>query len=228
MTWQGPQPLHNPLGVARLGQIYSRTSAFYDSLVAEKQAAAKLVAIEALARQLGERFLEIGVGTGWAFGRIIASTNAENAYALDVAEGMLQVARDALMGEHGVVASLLLGDARALPFPKASFDCILSSYTFDVLPEPDIAPAIAEMKRVLRPGGRAIIVNLTDATDGSGDGEAMIEDWKRRYVIDPEYFGGARPLQLSEMLQAGGFDRLSRRYVGPDWPSEVLLSFRPR
>ena len=68
-TWRGPVPLPNPLDVARLGEIYSRTAAFYDEIVAQKQAAAKLAAIESLARRPGERFVEVGVGTAWAFGR---------------------------------------------------------------------------------------------------------------------------------------------------------------
>jgi hypothetical protein len=55
----------------------------------------------------------------------------------------------------------------------------------------------------------------------------MIEDWKRRYAADPEAFGGARPLQLSSMLAAHGFEPVHRTYVGPDWPSEVLLAMRP-
>ena len=227
-TWRGPQPLTNPLDVARLGEIYSRTAAFYDGIVAEKQAAAKLTAIDLLARRPGERFVEVGVGTAWAFGRVLRATGATNACGLDVALGMLEVARDALETAHGIEdATLLLGDGRALPFGDASIDCMLNTYTFEVLAQDDIPPLLHETLRVLRPGGRVVIVNLTDLTDGSAADEAMIEDWKRRYADDPEFFGGARPLQLQSMLEANGFERVTRRYVGPDWPSEVLLAFRP-
>ena len=219
--------MHNPLDVARLGEIYSRTAAFYDGVVAAKQAAAKLKAIEVLARKPGERFLEVGAGTAWAFARVIEASGAANSYALDVAAGMLEVARDVL-AEHGVVApALLLGDGRHLPFPDASIDCVLNTYTFEVLGEADIAPALLETMRVLRPGGRVVIVNLTDATNGNAEDEAMIGDWKARYEADPEFFGGARPLQLSPMLAAHGFESIMRAYVGSDWPSEVLAGRRP-
>jgi ubiquinone/menaquinone biosynthesis C-methylase UbiE len=228
--WRGPRPLANPLTVTRLSEIYSRTAAFYDGLVAEKQAPAKLAAIEILARRRHERFVEIGAGTGWAFQRIIQASGPEHAYASDVASGMLDVASDALSDSavgQGIYASLILADGRSLPFTDASIDCLLNTYTFEVMAEPDIAAMLDDMLRVLVPGGRAVIVNLTDATDGGAEDEAMILDWKSRYALDPEFFGGARPLQLSEMLLARGFEPVTRRYVGPDWPSEVLLAFRP-
>jgi demethylmenaquinone methyltransferase/2-methoxy-6-polyprenyl-1,4-benzoquinol methylase len=216
------------LDVARLGEIYSRTAAFYDATVAAQQASAKLAAIEVLARRRGERFVEVGVGTGWAFGRILAASGVAHACGLDVAAGMLAVALDVLASEHGIEdAPLVLGDARHLPFADASLDCVLNTYTFEVLPEEDISPVLRETLRVLRPGGRIVIVNLTDLTDGSPEAESMIEDWTRRYAADPEAFGGARPLQLRSMLEAHGFERVTRRYVGPDWPSEVLVAYRP-
>ena len=225
--WHGPKPLHNPLDVARLGEIYSRTAAFYDEIVAARQARAKLKAIEVLARRRGEAFLEVGAGTAWAFARIVAGSGLEQAYALDVATGMLDVARDVL-GQQGTLApSLLLGDGRYLPFPDGRLDCLLNTYTFEVLSEDDIPPLLRETMRVLRPGGRTVIVNLTDATDGGAEDEAMIADWKARYEADPEFFGGARPLQLESMLREHGFEPVTRTYVGPDWPSEVLLAFRP-
>jgi ubiquinone/menaquinone biosynthesis C-methylase UbiE len=219
--WQGAPPLPNPIDVPRLGQIYSRTAAFYDGLVAEHQARAKLTAIELMARHPGERFLEVGVGTAWAFERVLAATGATDSYGIDVAEGMLTVARERL-GKSA--CALALADGRALPFPDASFDCILNTYTFEVLPESDIGPVIDECLRVLRPGGRLVAVDLTE---GEGEDAAMIEDWKRRYADDPEFFGGARPVLLQPMLESHGFERVTRRYVGLDWPSEVLLALKP-
>jgi ubiquinone/menaquinone biosynthesis C-methylase UbiE len=227
-AWSGPRPLRNPLSVERLGEIYSRTAAFYDDLVAAQQSSAKLHAIEMLARQPGERFLELGCGTGWALRRVIEASGVECAFGLDIAAGMLTVARDAVAQRDAAGRpGLLLGDARALPISSASIDCLLSSYTLEVLPVEIIPVVLQEVMRVLRPGGRAVIVNLTDQTDDDEAGSAMIDDWKQRYVDDPEFFGGARPLQLQSTLEAQGFEHLTRRYVGPDWPSEVLLAYKP-
>jgi ubiquinone/menaquinone biosynthesis C-methylase UbiE len=220
MPWHGPPPLPNPLNVPRLGEIYSRTAAFYDGIVAEHQAPAKLAAIDLLDRQPGERFLEVGVGTAWTFQRVTAASGLAGAAAVDVAEGMLAVARQRL---DAPACPLLLADARALPFPDAAFDCLLVTYTFEVLPESDIGPAIDECRRVLRPGGRLVAVNLTE---GGGPDAAIIEDWKRRYANDPEFFGGARPRLRQPRRAAHGVAPVTRRSVGPGWPSEVLLARR--
>jgi hypothetical protein len=69
-----------------------------------------------------------------------------------------------------------------------------------------------------------VAVNLTE---GEGADAAMTDEWKARYVNDPEFFGGARPVLLQPLLEARGLQRVARRYVGPEWPSEVLLGFKP-
>ena len=58
----------------RLGQIYDHTAPFYDGVVLEHQSRAKETAIELLARRPDEPFLEVGVGTGWAFERILKAS----------------------------------------------------------------------------------------------------------------------------------------------------------
>ena len=207
--------LPSPIGIPRIARIYDQTAAFYDDVVAVQQSGPKLVALEVLARRRGERVLEVGVGTAWAFERLIEASGSDGAIGVDVAPGMLDVARDRVPN-----ASLMLADALRLPFEDATFDCLLSSYTLEVLPDAAMLPALREFHRVLRGGGRLVVCNLTD---GVGEADAaMTEDWRRRFVADPEAFGGARPLHAASMLSDAGFEGVSRRYVGPEWPSEVL------
>ena len=59
--------LESPIDIPRIARIYDQTAAFYDDVVAAQQAGPKLMALEVLARQRGERVLEVGVGTAWAF-----------------------------------------------------------------------------------------------------------------------------------------------------------------
>ena len=221
----GP-PLDSPIGVPRLQAIYDRTAAFYDAVVAAPQAEAKLEAIALLARRPGERFLEVGVGTAWAFARVVAASGAEGVIGLDVAPGMLAVARRRLAEETGLahLPLLLLADARRLPLADAAFDCLLCTYTLEVLPAADAETVLAECRRVLRPGGRAVFLNLTQ---GEGADAAFTDDWQRHFAVDPERFGGARPIRAAPLLRKAGFRDVSRRYVGGDWPSELLSAARP-
>ena len=214
------------MGQARLGEIYSRTAAFYDGVVLEHQRRAKLTAIELLARRPRERFLEAGVGTGWAFERIVAASGTEDAAGLDVSEGMLEVAAQRLAAAGLGKAELLLGSLTDLPFRAGTFDCLLCTYTLDVMPSMLLPDAARELYRVLRPGGRLDTVNLTP---GEGDDAAFTVDWLQRFERDPEYFGGARPLVIAPLLVASGFAVVERHYSGRDagWPAEIALATRP-
>jgi ubiquinone/menaquinone biosynthesis C-methylase UbiE len=218
------ETLHSPIDVPRLARIYDQTAAFYDQIVAQQQSSPKLAALEVLDRRAGERCVEVGVGTAWAFARLIGASGVEGALGVDVASGMLDVARDRLRDECGLdCAPLMLADGLRLPFPDETFDCLLSSYTLEVLPLEAMLPSLLEWRRVLRAGGRIVVCNLTD---GEGADEAMTAYWRRRFVDDPEYFGGARPVHSLGLLQEAGFVNLTRRYVGPEWPSEVIRGER--
>jgi ubiquinone/menaquinone biosynthesis C-methylase UbiE len=217
--------LDNPLDSARLSEIYSRTAAFYDQVVAEHQAAAKLSAIQLLAREPGERFLEVAIGTGWAFTRALQSAGVEGAYGLEVAPGMLEVARDRLSEDLRRLPALLMGDSSRLPFRDASLNCLLCTYTLECMPVELIDATLLEMRRVLKVEGRLVIADLTE---GEGDDAAMTDEWKAGYQRDPEFYGGARPLRLTPLLEAAGLSVVERRYSGhgAGWPSEIVLAKR--
>jgi len=210
----------------RLGQIYDHTAPFYDGVVLEHQSRAKETAIELLARRPDEPFLEVGVGTGWAFERILRGSGGRAAVGLDFAAGMIDVARRRL-GEAGIKAArLVLGDATRLPFTGASFTCVLCSYTLDVLPSASVSVLMGEFRRVLRPGGRLVTLNLTP---GEGEDASFTDEWQRGYEADPEFYSGARPIMLAPLLAEAGLTVNERRYSGREagWPSEIVLSRRP-
>lgn len=216
----------SPIPVERLQSIYDRTAPFYDGLVGEEQVQAKTVALKLLARRPNERLLEVGAGTGWLFERVVEQSGVEDAVAIDLAPGMLLVARERLAALPGLRRPpLVLADARALPFRDAAFDCLLCTHTLDVMSEEDIHLSLAEMRRVLRPGGRLVALNLTP---GEGEDQETTREWQRRFAADPEYFGGARPLRLASTISGAGFERVERRYCGQGkgWPSEVLLAWK--
>jgi ubiquinone/menaquinone biosynthesis C-methylase UbiE len=94
----------------------------------------------------GREVLEGGCGTGLILKEI--APIARRAQGLDLSPGMLEQAR-----ARGL--AVVEGSATALPFDDASFDTV---YSFKVLPHvQDIAEAMREVARVLRPGGRALL-----------------------------------------------------------------------
>lgn len=103
----------------------------------------------------GGSVLEVGVGTGLAlpsYGEGVEVTGIDFSHEmLDKAKA--RVAQDRLT--H--VRELRQMDARALDFPDASFDSVAAMHVLSVVPEPE--RVMREIARVLKPGGKAIVVN---------------------------------------------------------------------
>lgn len=97
--------------------------------------------------------LEVAVGTGLNLPHYPAGVRLTG---LDLSDGMLDLARRRA-GELGRAVTLRQGDAQALPFADASFDTVVC--TFGLCAIPDADAAIDEMVRVLRPGGRLVLVD---------------------------------------------------------------------
>ncbi|NAZ37470.1 class I SAM-dependent methyltransferase [Rubellimicrobium sp. CFH 75288] len=98
------------------------------------------------------RVLEVGVGTGLALPLYAAHVRVTG---LDASPDMLARARKAAEGLE-TVEDLRLADARAMDLPDASFDAVAAMHVLSVVPEP--RRVMAEIARVLRPGGRAVTV----------------------------------------------------------------------
>ena len=99
-----------------------------------------------------DRLLKIGYGSGvhmphWA-------TKARELYGIDPHPHADRVT--ATLARHGVVARLCSGTAEAMPYPDAHFDCILAISALEFIP--DLGAACREMRRVLRPDGRLVVV----------------------------------------------------------------------
>lgn len=105
---------------------------------------------ERLGDLAGRRVLDLGSGLGEA--SVWFALAGADVTALDISPGMLEVVR-AVAAHHGVEVSTVVGDAADLSaFEDASFDVV---YGANVLHHVDIAHCLGEVRRVLRPGGRA-------------------------------------------------------------------------
>lgn len=101
----------------------------------------------------GKRVLEVGIGLGTDFVRFARAGAVLT--GLDLTQAAVDLSRTRL-GQEGLSAEIVRGDAETLPFPDGSFDLV---YSWGVLHHtPDTAKAIAEVRRVVAPGGEARIM----------------------------------------------------------------------
>jgi len=104
------------------------------------------------------RVLEVAIGTGRS---LPFYTVASSLTGVDLSPEMLAIARTRA-SERGLPVDLLEGDAEALPVEDAAFDSVVCTLSLCTIPDP--AAAVAEMKRVLVPGGRLLLLDHVGST----------------------------------------------------------------
>jgi SAM-dependent methyltransferase len=135
-----------------VAQVWEQEQAHAD----EQTAALTAGVLAALDLQPGERVLELGCGTGALAARLADAVGPDGAVlASDVAAGMVDVARRTLAPHAQVEVRQL--DASATGLADESFDAVVFVMGLMFLEQP--AEAVAEIRRVLRPGGRAVVAS---------------------------------------------------------------------
>lgn len=105
--------------------------------------------------RMGGAVLEVGVGTGLAFGLYAPTVQVTG---IDVSAEMLARAQDKILHQRlRNVAGLHQMDARAMAFPDGAFDHVAAMHIMSVVPDPELV--LAEMVRVCRVGGSVMIAN---------------------------------------------------------------------
>lgn len=121
---------------------------------------------------------------------------------IDVAAPVLRYAH-ARAQAQGVTAHFRQADATAMPFEDNSFDVVFSSMFLHELPKKAVRQAIAEAKRVLKPGGLLINMELPP-NDQLSPYEGFYLDWDCYYNQEP-YYRGYRDLDTRVLCKDAGF-----------------------
>lgn len=197
-------------------QVYSRIAFVYDVWGKLTESKARRRALQLANIQNGENVLEVAVGTGLAFQEIVKANPDGKNIGIDLTQAMLDKARKKL-GQSKSNYELRIGDAYDLPFETAQFDILINNYMFDLLPEADFLPVLYQFKRVLKPGGRLILINMTK-------GERFYEKlYEEIYRINPSQLGGCRGVLLAEPLAKAGFKNIRREMLSQlGFPSEII------
>jgi phosphatidylethanolamine/phosphatidyl-N-methylethanolamine N-methyltransferase len=163
---------------------YRRQAAFYDAAFGRISRPARLRAITFINSLPGRRVLEVGVGTGLA---LPLYDRTKRVTGIDLSADMLARARVRVAAESlDQVEALLEQDAEATSFADASFDIAASMFVASVVPHPRLL--LAELRRVVRPGGHILFVNHFVAARGP---RRMVEramaPWSRGLGWHPDF-----------------------------------------
>lgn len=111
-------------------------------------------ALQAAALPAGARIVDVAAGPGTL--SLLAAAGGARVSAIDISEQMVSAFRErAAAAGLGSALDIRLGDGQALPFESGGYDGAFSM--FGLMFFPDRAAGLREMRRVLRPGGRAIV-----------------------------------------------------------------------
>ena len=117
------------------------------------------------AQGLSGNALDVATGTGDLALALARFPGIEHVVGVDLLPQMAALGRNkASANSRGAQVSLLLGDALNLPFPDASFACATAGFSLRNMP--DLDRALAEMVRVVQPGGRVTTLELTPLPPG--------------------------------------------------------------
>lgn len=149
--------------------------------------------------------LEVGVGTGLALARYQPHLKITG---VDLSPDMLAIARQRV-AERGLtqVEALLEMDASRLEFPDASFDTVAVMFTITVVPHPD--QVMAEVERVLKPGGEAVIVSHFASSQGWRKAiEGFLTPFTRKLGWRPDF-------PVGRILNRPGLELVEERMLPP-------------
>ena len=157
-----------------------------------------------LALAPGERVVDVGSGPGLLAVEMAAAVGPTGRVCgIDVSDSMLALARGRETAPGSAPVEYLSGGVEHIPYPDGAFDVAVSTQVLEYVP--DIPAALAEIRRVLRPGGRLLVLD-TDWDSivwRCGDRERMrrvLVAWEQ-HLADPHL-----PRRLTGELAAAGFD----------------------
>lgn len=201
------RPLFDAAASSKLEAVYQTPD-----VVAQRHAT-----LQALALRPGERVLDVGAGPGFLVAEMAEQVGPTgHVTGLDISDSMVALARQRCV--QAPIASrtaIVKGDAAALPFSSGSFDVGVSTQVYEYVP--NISAALAELHRVLRPGGRALILDTDwDSVVWHAHDRARMQRvltaWNERFA-DPYL-----PRTLARRLGDAGFVVRSR---------DALVLFNP-
>ncbi|HEU4370838.1 MAG TPA: class I SAM-dependent methyltransferase [Methylomirabilota bacterium] len=158
------------------------------------------------------RVLDLATGGGHTALALAGVARLVTAY--DVTEPMLRAARGFVRARGAGGLTFVAGDVEALPFGDGTFDvvtCRIAAHHFA-----DVAAAVREVRRVLRPGGSFLLQDILGHDDG--EAAAFVTEVERRR--DPSHVRAYRAVEWKAFLRAAGLTVIDSAVIAKGRPWE--------
>jgi ubiquinone/menaquinone biosynthesis C-methylase UbiE len=197
---------NSPQSSGELGHIRARLAGFYDRVAPvygfwsglfESRAARRAYEVAGLTGD--ERVLEVAVGGGEFFVELAKTPRLRQCVGIDLSRPMLARAHRRLEAVGIGSCSLCRASAISLPCRNEAFDILFNLYMIDLLLEEDVPGVLREFARVLRPGGRLILLIM------ARQAELVNAIWTWLYRCSPVLVGGCRPVPVAGILDQNGW-----------------------
>lgn len=196
---------------------YAKIAWVYDlwSLLTESRAEKKV--LEFLELSGKKKVLDVAVGTGRLFKKIVSQNKDGFTEGIDISPIMLKYAKKRMYGSGKTNFILKEGNAYDIQYKDNYFDAVVNNYMLDLLPEKDFNVIIGEFYRVLKPGGKVIISSM-----------AVGDKWNNKLWFKiSKYFPGlmtnCRPIFPDSYIRECGFKNIESVYITQNtFTSEII------
>jgi uncharacterized protein len=201
---------------------YSRLARVYEIWARVTESGPRRRVLELADVRDGEAVLEVATGTGAQLVALARRNRAGRTVGLELADGMLAETRRRLKRAGLADVQLLEASALDIPLADSTFDLITNGYMLDLLPRDDIPRALAEFRRVLKPGGRLVLSNMTKGE------RPWHRIWDALYARGIVLTANCRGVLAAPVLEELGFTHVRRKYLAQGlFPSEIVFARKP-
>ena len=195
---------------------YSKVAWFYDywGKLTETKAISEAISISGISDNI--KVLDVGVGTGQLFVKIITENKNGLNFGVDLSPDMISKAKNKLKTVPEKFL-LSLGNAFNLPYKNKSFDFVFSSYVLDLLPEDSFNNVLKEFNRVLKMNSTGVLITMSMGSKWSN------KIWYLLSKYFPSLLTSCRPVSLKHYLESSGFKIVETRIISQNtFPSEII------
>ncbi len=200
-------------------QLYDLVAPLYTVSARLFHSRAHRLALAASGIENGMRVLEVGMGSGEMFHRLIKANPNGETIGTDLSPKMAERSQaSARQRFPKIAAHCQSADVRHLPFATGSFDAVMCCYLFELLPPEDVAKTVLELRRVLRTGGRLTVILVAQ---NKASFNAL---YKIAGKVAPAFWGQQVEDFMAPLLLLHGFALEGDQYIRQLFYSSHILS----